>query len=74
MIPIWFLLPSTAAVYLCGNSTSECDLKCMSYVEVFPRENNESAWNLRHESIARVYKKHRVKVSVEIGILRGGLS
>jgi len=68
------LLLCSDASYICGNSTIECDDLCQTYMKIFPNETNESTWGLRHDAIARIYRKRRVKISVEIGIARGGLS
>lgn len=58
---------------ICGGS-HECGLRCHKINVMFMKENGKSHWSARYPSIAKTLQDYSVKVSVEIGIARGGLS
>jgi Methyltransferase domain len=58
---------------MCGGS-QECGDRCHKINEMFMKENGKSHWSARYPAIARTLQEYGVKVSIEIGIARGGLS
>jgi hypothetical protein len=58
---------------VCANN-SVCDKKCNKLYEMFLKENAKSNWNIRSPSISQILVDHKVNISIEIGIARGGLS
>ena len=60
---------------VCANDTAiPCSQNCTALMEMFNHENAISSWNRRHPHIAKAFKHHNVKIAVEIGVARGGLS
>jgi hypothetical protein len=58
---------------MCGGS-QECGDRCHKINDMFMKENGKSHWSARYPAIARTLQEYGVKVSIEIGIARGGLS
>jgi hypothetical protein len=58
---------------MCGGSQECCD-RCHKINDMFMEENAKSHWSPRYPAIARTLREYGVKVSIEIGIARGGLS
>lgn len=56
--------------YKCAND-STYDEKLFNKFEV---DGSKSSWRVRHESNIRLYRKHKCKVCVEIGVARGEFS
>lgn len=58
---------------ICGNDL-DCGERCQRIYKMFKKENGKSPWTARYPSIAKVLSDYDVKVSIEIGVGRGGLS
>ena len=58
---------------MCGNEL-DCGDRCQRIYKMFMKENGKSPWTARYPSIAKVWQDYDVKVSIEIGVARGGLS
>jgi hypothetical protein len=70
-LPFWTAAFVTDGV--CANNDA-CDKRCNKLYEMFLKENAKSNWNKRYPSISKILVDHKVNVSIEIGIARGGLS
>ena len=58
---------------ICGNDL-DCGDRCQRIYKMFMKENGKSLWTARYPFIAEVLQDYDVKVSLEIGVARGGLS
>lgn len=72
---LFLICEKVVSIGICANDTSiYCNENCTSLMTMFSKENDISSWNKRHPHIAKAYQNHKIKIAVEIGVARGGLS
>lgn len=55
-----------------GNIT--CEGLCLELREQFEKENPRTSWQSHYAEVVRAFRMHRIRRSIEIGVLRGDLS
>lgn len=61
--------------FICaGNYSTTCKNECIGLYNLFEKENPRIMWHNHYLEVVRAFKMHRIRRSIEIGVLRGDLS